>query len=173
MDSNQRMQESKSWALPLGDTPISHTRHIILLLHPLSYSPNFWLEKQDSNLQYTKCNFAVCAFIHFLFFLHFIYILYHIFLRKSKIFFLLDTFVRSIIWFQVKRVNHFRHLANCSRSRIRTDSILYRMICCMCLWSEWQDLNLRPLPPQGSALTKLSYIPILCQTHLWHGPLRL
>ena len=22
----------------------------ILLLHPLSYSPNFWLEKQDSNL---------------------------------------------------------------------------------------------------------------------------
>ena len=26
-------------------------------------------------------------------------------------------------------------------------------------WSERQDLNLRPLPPQGSALAKLSYAP--------------
>ena len=27
-------------------------------------------------------------------------------------------------------------------------------------WSERQDLNLRPLPPQGSALARLSYAPI-------------
>ena len=27
------------------------------------------------------------------------------------------------------------------------------------LWSERHDLNVRPLPPQGSALAKLSYAP--------------
>lgn len=27
------------------------------------------------------------------------------------------------------------------------------------IWSERQDLNLRPLPPQGSTLAKLSYAP--------------
>ncbi len=28
-------------------------------------------------------------------------------------------------------------------------------------WSERHDLNVRPLPPQGSALAKLSYAPTL------------
>ena len=29
-------------------------------------------------------------------------------------------------------------------------------------WSERHDLNVRPLPPQGSALAKLSYAPAKC-----------
>jgi len=29
-------------------------------------------------------------------------------------------------------------------------------------WSERHDLNVRPLPPQGSALAKLSYAPMIC-----------
>jgi len=28
-------------------------------------------------------------------------------------------------------------------------------------WSERHDLNVRPLPPQGSALAKLSYAPLI------------
>lgn len=37
------------------------------------------------------------------------------------------------------------------------------------IWSERQDLNLRPLPPQGSTLAKLSYAP---KSHRLHCLIR-
>ena len=54
-------KESKSFELTVIRTPSINKAHN-LLLYPLSYFLNFWLEKSDSNRWYTICVIAVCAF---------------------------------------------------------------------------------------------------------------
>ena len=41
------------------------------------------------------------------------------------------------------------------------------------MWSRWQSFNLRPLPPEGSALRQLSYISLVAVGGFEPPPLRL
>ena len=62
------------------------------------------------------------------------YILYHIFWKKSNKDFLLDTFIKTLACFTDKWVYHFSNGPTFGgQYRTRTDSILKKNICCLCL----------------------------------------